>query len=377
MFFLLLLIISSKCSDWRQASESVTTSQLNKELDEIANDSADAINTLTEEILLRQSDSTSQKKTVEIIDSTLILGDTITWRVVKRTIERNETLEKYAKDSLIKLLQKKVIYPTGGGDNRKDWYELGVGSQARATTLQTACLIKRSRLYERPDGNFELRTRSFNEAKNLCNAERFYSQPVAGFCSGFGVSDNLFVTAGHCIETESDLHSFYVVYNFNQEEANRARLVFSPQEVYTPVEVVHKEHSGGKDFAIIRLDKAIPANRRAVLRTTDVAINEPVSVIGHPCGLPLKYADGATVLDISSPDFFTADLDTYGGNSGSPVYDASHRVVGILVRGARDFQFNYTDNCYYSNVCPSVGAPNCAGEGVSRVSQFYQFIPEN
>ncbi len=53
-------------------------------------------------------------------------------------------------------------------------------------------------------------------------------------------------------------------------------------------------------------------------------------------------------------EFFVANLDTYGGNSGSPVVDARTYVVeGILVRGEDDFVQN--DGCYVSLVCPDAG----------------------
>lgn len=371
-----ILLSAAKCSapENDAMAENATTDQLEADLHEVAGDSAEEIAALQQEIALRLEDSTYRYESVKLLDSAMVLGDTISWHVTQRTIKRNKLLQQYATDTLKKLLRKKVIYPEGGGDNRKDWYQLSIESRERTTALQTACLIKRNKIYQRADGNFELRTRVFSEARNLCTAERFYNQPVAGFCSGFGVSDNLFVTAGHCVETQTDLHSFYVVYNFNQENVNQTRVIFTPDEVYTPIELVHRRDDDGKDFAVIRLDRTIPATRQVVLRTTDVRKDEPVFVIGYPCGLPLKYADGARVVDTSSADFFLANLDTYGGNSGSPVFDDSHQVVGILVRGARDFQFNATDKCFYSNVCTALGTPECAGEGVSRVTQFQQFI---
>lgn len=373
---IVLLFISAKCSQSRiqGVSKNATIEKLNQDLNAVLDDGTEQAIALQEEILFRRTDPLKDKNTVEIIDSTIVIGDTIYWRIDKRTVRRNLYLEEYPTDTLIKLLQKKVIYSSGGGDNRRDWFELAEGTRENATALQTACLIKKNKLIRRPDGSFELRTRPFSEANRLCTAERFFGQPVAGFCSGFGVNDRLFVTAGHCLESDSDINSFYVVYNFNQEDMNKARVVFTPDEVYTAVELVRRRHVDGEDFAVIRLDKTIPANRQATIRTSAVRNGEPVFVIGHPCGLPLKYADGATVRDTSSPNFFLADLDTYGGNSGSPVYDESHQVVGILVRGATDFLFNYSSKCYYSNVCTSFGTSNCSGEGISRVSQFHEFI---
>jgi V8-like Glu-specific endopeptidase len=56
-------------------------------------------------------------------------------------------------------------------------------------------------------------------------------------------------------------------------------------------------------------------------------LNQPVYILGHPCGLPLKYSAGAQVRGIDE-SFFSADLNVYCGNSGSPVIDRdTHEVI--------------------------------------------------
>jgi hypothetical protein len=67
-----------------------------------------------------------------------------------------------------------------------------------------------------------------------------------------------------------------------------------------------------------------------------------------------------------------ANLDTYGGNSGSPVFNATnHQVEGILVRGENDFVTN--GSCYVSLVCPTTG---CRGEDVTRCSEWAGKVPK-
>jgi hypothetical protein len=69
--------------------------------------------------------------------------------------------------------------------------------------------------------------------------------------------------------------------------------------------------------------------------------------------------------------FFTANLDTYGGNSGSPVFNAdSHEVEGVLVRGDTDFV--PVGMCMISAVCPMNG---CHGEDCTRVTEFTGLLP--
>ncbi len=44
-----------------------------------------------------------------------------------------------------------------------------------------------------------------------------------------------------------------------------------------------------------------------------------------------------------------ANLDTYGGNSGSAVFNADGLVEDILVRGARDYVLDVVNGCFRSN----------------------------
>ncbi len=94
-------------------------------------------------------------------------------------------------------------------------------------------------------------------------------------------------------------------------------------------------------------------------------------VIGHPAGLPTKIAGGAQGRDRTNEGFFTANLDTYGGNSGSAVFNSLTGLVeGILVRGEQDYM--QKGDCRVSNLCPVDG---CRGEDVTKISNVADKIP--
>jgi V8-like Glu-specific endopeptidase len=102
--------------------------------------------------------------------------------------------------------------------------------------------------------------------------------------------------------------------------------------------------------------------------------DQEVFVIGHPVGLPLKYAGNAKITDNSPSTYFSANLDTFGGNSGSPVFsmvDGKHIVEGILVRGETDFV--EVNGCTRSQVYPTTGQ---MGENCTRVAEFAHLVPE-
>jgi hypothetical protein len=108
-----------------------------------------------------------------------------------------------------------------------------------------------------------------------------------------------------------------------------------------------------------------------VRRTGKIGDTQAVHVIGHPVGLPTKFAGGAAVRNNTPAAFFVANLDTYGGNSGSPVFNSTSRQVeGILVRGETDFAMQGT--CRVSLVCPTSG---CRGEDCTRTTEFTNLLP--
>ncbi len=96
-------------------------------------------------------------------------------------------------------------------------------------------------------------------------------------------------------------------------------------------------------------------------------------MIGHPVGLPTKFAGEAVVRSNQQSAFFVANLDTYGGNSGSPVFNSdTHEVEGILVRGETDFVPQ--GGCNVSLVCPTSG---CRGEDCTRTTEFSNLVPSS
>lgn len=338
----------------------------------------DALNRLEDELMLRNFLSDSSLTTLDSIamDSVIVFGDTIKWAKRSRKISPSSRLSRFNTKSLETIYEEKVIY--GGGynpDSRKDWYEAAPFFQV--TSLQTLCLMEKAKLVQLPNGNYTLKSRPFFEAKYLCSTERFYEQPVSGFCSGFAVSGNLIVTAGHCIN-KKNLNDFVIVFDFKMITKENVKKEYSPKDIYFPVEIIDSGlNEQGIDYGILKVNRTIPKERIAKVRDERVEDNEPVFVIGHPCGLPIKIATQASVKNNNNPNFFSTDLDTYGGNSGSPVYDTTHQVVGILVRGATDFKYDYQNKCYISRVCETMLTPDCGGEFVSRTSQFFQTIKKN
>lgn len=280
-------------------------------------------------------------------------------------------LEKFESADITRVLQDKqrVIY---GTDDRRDMYQV-----TDPTILNDAdsvvVLIDKDQIIDNGNGTSTITGTKFAIRNNLCSQEKFRNQLCAGFCSGFLVAADVIATAGHCVNTGSlPLAETRFVFGFRMTSATNARTVIPNTEIYRGIQVIDKRHTqNGPDWALVRLDRPVtnhPIVR--IRRAGKIANNQAVHVIGHPVGLPTKYAPNAQVRENNASAFFVANLDTYGGNSGSPVFNSNdHTVEGILVRGATDFVS--VGNCNVSNVCPTSG---CSGESVNRTTEFSHLI---
>ncbi|MBF0207533.1 MAG: trypsin-like peptidase domain-containing protein [Oligoflexia bacterium] len=285
------------------------------------------------------------------------------------------------------LLQKinKVIY---GEDNRVEAI-LCSNKVYRQLALSTAAQIMNENLHNDEDkGTVTISAGTLQENMGVCKNERFFNQLTAANCSGFLVGADILVTAGHCVESVSDCANHSWVFDYRlpvaadyglntSESAGVAggaggagkisSITVAKSSVYTCVEVIGRMMDSEFDYAVLRLDRKVGDRRPLAFRHTGkIADGTPVMVIGHPSGLPTKIADGAKVRDNSSEGFFVTNLDTYGGNSGSAVFNiASGEVEGILVRGATDYVTASGKDCRVSNRCSNEG---CRGEDVTRIT---------
>ncbi len=258
----------------------------------------------------------------------------------------------------------KVIY---GEDNRQDVFE--VTNQMQLTLARsTAAMIPSSSLQRTGD---EVRVMGPTmESRGFCREERFSQQPTAANCSGFLVGDKYLVTAGHCITSMSDCTGYRWVFDYKVDYSTQSQVTVPANSVYACKRIISRalEQASGDDYALIELERSV--NDRAPLafrRQGQISVGEEILVIGHPTGLPTKITDQARVRS-ARPKYFVTNLDTYGGNSGSAVFNARTGVVeGILVRGENDYVYDSARSCRASNICPENG---CRGEDVTFITNI-------
>jgi V8-like Glu-specific endopeptidase len=173
------------------------------------------------------------------------------------------------------------------------------------------------------------------------------SSPTGGkFCSGTLISNNTFLTAGHCVS--STTVGQFVSFNF-ERAANSTQLL---TQTHVRITAVLEDSRSGVDYAILRLEGTPGATFGvASVATTDAAVGSAITIIGHPQGQP-KQIEAGTVSSRSGDNLRYGNVDTLGGNSGSGILNNAGQVVGVHTLGG----------------CTATGGTN-AGPRIARIRQ--------
>lgn len=271
--------------------------------------------------------------------------------------------------------KNKVIY---GEDNRVNASE-STNELFKKLAKSTAAMIPARSIEVVMDGVLtKVNAGTLKESQRLCEGERFEGQQTAGMCSGFLVGPNLLVTAGHCMRSEMDCENNKWVFDYRQDLLgdNASDVFVNSRNVYSCKKIISQKLSRASknDFALVELDREVGDRDALKFRSEGkIADGTELVVIGHPSGLPTIIADGAQVRTNDNPFFFQANLDTFGGNSGSAVFDAETGVVeGILVRGEEDYKYDEENKCYRVFQCDN---DKCRGEDVTRITMIPELAP--
>jgi hypothetical protein len=265
------------------------------------------------------------------------------------------------------IYRQKSLY---GTDRRREFWEVQDPIQLQVANSVAALVTEQH--YKELSKSYQLIGKPLGEVAELCSGEHFYSQPVIANCSGFVVGPDLVATAGHCVP--KDLTSLRIVFGYRAiRPANDVRIVteIPKSQVYRVLEAVSQRYDGPNirtiDYAVLRVDRKIVDHLQLPLDTKEgVKTGDELYVLGFPSGLPLKLADQAFVRSVSDKGYFVSNLDTFGGNSGSPVLkDGTLIVEGILVRGDNDYA--YRGKCQVTLVCPRDGT-DCRNDGEDATS---------
>jgi V8-like Glu-specific endopeptidase len=263
-------------------------------------------------------------------------------------------------------------------DQRQELYEI-TEDRVRQNALSVAAVCMKDDLCDTGDGFHKLRVKNYGETYNLCSRERFYKQPVAAdfSCTGVLVGEDFVATAAHFAD-ETNVRGLCFLFGYVMADPTTAVTRIPAEKVYRGIEILHRKYdvdgpnTPGSDWALVRLDRKVEGQEIAALSKRSVFHEQPLYVLGHPCGLPLKYAPGGLVKSIEKA-YFMSELDLFSGNSGSPVFCAeTHEMVGIVsCSDPRDFAWD--DDCCVSVVYPNKEV-NSHGGCCIKASEFNEIV---
>lgn len=172
-------------------------------------------------------------------------------------------------------------------------------------------------------------TEDYAKTQIVARVEDNYGE---GFCSGFRIGPDLFMTNYHCWEAYQCDLQFHMGYETDRPEAEQGK--WKCKEVLIKYEKF--------DFAIYRVEPIgeIPTGvdfATAELSMQKLEVGLPLLVAGHPSARPKEFdlSDDCHLTLAEPIDWYDRlniqhKCDTEGGSSGSPVIDrASGRVIGI------------------------------------------------
>jgi len=292
----------------------------------------------------------------------------------------NRALGHISTEELVKLLLVKAWELNKergiwGIDNRMDFYAI-TDEKIKKNADSIAAIFLGKNLINKEKGFSSLRVKNYGTVFNLCRDEPFYNQPISAgrLCTGFLVKEDVIATAGHCA-AEKDVTGLRIVFGFKMLGLSTPVTWIPHENIYKGVKIIHRvfdPKGKGPDWELIKLDRKVDGHPLVKLSEKPIVLDQPVYILGHPCGLPLKYSSGAQVRGINGA-CFAADLNVYSGNSGSPVFDCNtHEVIGIVVRGDTQ-DFRWTGKGWLSVIYPNPvirsQQPQC-----TRVSEFRDIV---
>lgn len=261
----------------------------------------------------------------------------------------------------------KVIY---GTDNRMEVLNSPAIYQHWAKS--TAAMVSTHNI-KIENGEYVLSEVKTLEQRGICSDERFANQLAPAKCSGFLISPDLLVTAGHCVWNKIGCNVNYWIFDYQLNSDGTSKSKISSDNLYRCKEVVARAYEPQRsiDYAVLKLDR--PVTNRTFLKLRQagkVPDSTPVIVIGHPSGISTKITDSGEITNNAGVTSFFTNLDTFEGNSGSPVINSDTGFVeGIFVYGDMDYYHDDASNCKRPRRCTYFDM-NCLGEEASRISNI-------
>jgi AraC-like DNA-binding protein/V8-like Glu-specific endopeptidase len=295
----------------------------------------------------------------------------------------HDALKYHQTPEIIKKMQKNIedlrddVFRKGNrpgmtGSIAVDRFDVGDGEAYRNTgAVALVCMESGFRL-DSP-GSTLLETLPFGKTFNFCYSEPFYDQVVAVGALGTAVlvAGDMVVTAAHMVN-DKNVTGLRFLFDFVMEDPVTPPDRVQADNVYKGIEIIDRVHNPDVSWALVKLDRSVKGREAVSLSQKNPFYEQPIYVIGHPLGLPLKLTPGAPIHRLD-PGNFSAELDVYSSGSGSPIFCAeTHELIGIVSR-SRPADLRWTGSCLVSLPYRN-NALDPRGSQCTRASQFTEQI---
>ncbi|HTD29579.1 MAG TPA: trypsin-like peptidase domain-containing protein [Xanthomonadaceae bacterium] len=288
----------------------------------------------------------------------------------------NPALSEFDDAALTSALQVKLdaVY---GYDHRQDLYSEFPLMDFVLDADGVLGVFSNNRVVDNYDGTSTLTLESYADKYVLCPNERFRDQSLGPLHTAFLVAPDIVATVGSSID-ESLMSQRKFVFGFRMKSATDVPHVVKNSDVYIAKAMIgRKVDPGGTDWALVQLDRPVTDHRVLQIRRSGQLNTQFIHMLGHPCGLPLKYVDRGLIRNLPPSPVFVSSLTAYlgnhtvyTGNAGSPVFDsATNLVEGVHCRNDADFNWNGT--CNTSRV---YGEYEGSGSEATRTTEFAHLL---
>jgi len=281
-----------------------------------------------------------------------------------------------------------------GDNSMQDYYQ--VSDELKKLADSTVAFVnKKSLVYDAKTKTYKVAKEIKLSANYVDDNEDFVNQDVLSFCSGAYVGNSYIISAGHCVDT-SDKDAFnyydnvYVVFGWRYDSDNTPVLSFNEDQVYTIKEVKIREYTSSissfnallnsyEDYSLSVLDRD-PVNKKALIvdKNPDINTGKKVFTIGYPLGMAVKIdRPEDSEIKLVGKNTFQTNIDAFGGNSGSPVFDSNtKKIIGILVTGfGGEFDYELKEDIIFKvKLSTSIDGMNVDSETQTLYANFKSLL---
>lgn len=158
-------------------------------------------------------------------------------------------------------------------------------------------------------------------------------------CAAFAT--NAVITAAHCVYNQStnQMKPFTKIEFGLNGDSSVKTITYEPEEIIVCPDYINGVDSASSDWAIILFSEKI--SNWAFGYSTGLTTSTELTTSGYPSSNSVENEDNSGLeqytcsgyASVISTDYFRHNLDETSGQSGSPIYNSTKHIVGIISRG--------------------------------------------